>query len=297
MSKYSIKDLENLTGVKAHTIRIWERRYNLLSPERTDTNIRTYSDDHLKRLLNVTLMLGYGHKISKVSKLSDVEINQTIKEHLVSTEGAEREEQYIENSVNGLVVAMIELDEESFNHIFTTSLAKRGFEATILKVVYPFLEKVGVLWTIDELNPAQEHFISNLIRQKVIVASDKLKTPVHPKGTFVLYLPEEEMHELGLLLANYLLKENGYKTIYLGQNVPFRDLVKVVDICHPECLMTFSIIGGSDFDLYSYLKKLNKTFPQQEIYIAGGIQKVADKTIPSNIRLIQSITHFVEELD
>lgn len=296
MSKYSIKDLENLSGVKAHTIRIWEKRYGLLVPERTDTNIRYYSDAQLKRLLNVSLMLGFGYKISKISSLSEDELNHAIKDHLVNGAPLEKDQDFIVNKINGLIVSMIELNEEKFNQIFATSVVKRGFEETILKVVYPFLEKVGIMWTIDELNPAQEHFISNLIRQKIIVALDQLAPPVHPKATFVLYLPESEMHELGLLLANYFLKKRGYKTVYLGQDVPFADVEKVVSICHPEGILTFSVVGAKDFDLLKYIQKAGNSFSKQKIYLAGSVKKIENQEIPKNVELLTSVEQFVSTI-
>ncbi|MCB0481768.1 MAG: MerR family transcriptional regulator [Flavobacteriales bacterium] len=235
MRKYQIKDLERLTGIKAHTIRIWEKRYNLLTPERTDTNIRYYQDDDLRKLLNVTLLMGKGQKISKLSNLSEKELYSEVQKSLTNTIEISKD---LETFLIGLTIAMVELDEDKFNQIYYKSIHQKGFQHTITDLIYPFLVKIGFMWGVNEINPAQEHFVSNLIRQKMLAAINELPSNVSQKDVYVLYLPQNELHEIGLIMAHYLLKVRGYKVYYLGQDVPFDDLKAVVDYVNPSHIMT-----------------------------------------------------------
>ncbi len=293
-TKYSIKDLENLTGIKAHTIRMWEKRYELLNPHRTDTNIREYSDEDLKRLLNVSLLIEGGDKISRVSKYSTAEINKILRQQFIEDSPSESGQPLLAQ-INGLIVSMIEVDEEKFDYIFANAVARRGFENTVKDVIYPFLEKVGVLWTINELNPAQEHFVSNLIRQKIIVAIDQMNAPVHAKGTALLYLPEHELHEMGLLLANYLFRVNGFKTVYLGQNVPFDDVRKVAAICKPRIVFTFIVTAGGPFVPKNYIEELVNHFENKTVYVSGEAASKSNVQAP-NLKTLRSIDEFVQDL-
>ena len=186
---YSIKDLEQLSGIKAHTIRIWEVRYGLLKPSRTDTNIRYYDDEQLKRLLNISFLIKQGLKISKISSMDFKDFQDT----LASFYNLQENDHSTDDKINNLVVAMIELNEELFETVFSSSVHHLGFEGTITKMVYPFLDKVGMLWTMGNIQPAQEHFISNLIRQKIIVAIDKQALPKNINSKFLLFLPDSKI--------------------------------------------------------------------------------------------------------
>jgi len=255
LSQYSIKDLEKLSGVKAHTIRIWEKRYGVLTPERTDTNIRFYSDLELKKLLNISLLIGFGHKISRVSQWSVDELHEQVQSVFGKREGLE--EQAISNKINGLIISMIDLDERKFKQIYETSISKRGFEQTMLKVIYPFLERVGIMWGINEINPAEEHFITHLIRQKIIVEIDKLDVKPHPEPKrIVLFLPENEFHELGLLIANYLVRLHGHQAYYLGQHVPFDDMISVTRTVKPQYIITFVITSLQQEQIQKFMQDL-----------------------------------------
>lgn len=289
MGTYSIKDLERLCGIKAHTIRAWENRYKIISPNRTNTNIRIYDDNQLKKLLNVSLLTNNGYKISKVSKFSQSELNKLL------TKLYEEANDHIINKpeeiqINALMVAMIDLEEEKFDKIFSNNILRLGFEKTITRIIYPFLEKVGLMWGIDEINPAQEHFISNLIRQKVIVAIDAL--PVAPKDaeTFLLFLPEKELHEIGLLMAHYLLKANGKQIVYLGQNVPYEDLKKVCEICDPDAMLTFMVMPQSKDDITQYLHQLAKDHPQKTLLVSAAKQTLEGIERPKNMHWLTSMT-------
>jgi MerR family transcriptional regulator, light-induced transcriptional regulator len=264
MANYSIKDLEALTGIKAHTIRIWEKRHNIISPERSSTNIRSYSDDDLKRILNISILYNQGYKISKIAALSGDQLVNKV------TELSNDEKPENEVFIDQLTISMVELDELKFEKLLSSCILKYGFEDTMLKVVYPFLRKIGVLWLSNNINPAQEHFMSNLVRQKIIVAIDGLDNHVRDNAkTVVLFLPEHELHELGLLFFHYLIKKKGYKTYYLGQNVPFIDLKKVCDLVQPDILISNVSYVSNDKQLLEYLRLLNDTFKSQDIYLTG----------------------------
>lgn len=255
MSKYSIKDLEKLSRVKAHTIRIWEKRYALLAPERTDTNIRYYSDEDLRKLLNISLLNNHGVKISKVAKMSDAQIRDEVL--------AMQDEQLgVTDHVESLILAMTELDEERFEKVISSCVLRSGFENTMLEVIQPFLQRVGVLWLIDAIKPGQEHFMSNLIRQKVIAAIDGVVPEKHADPlTILFFLPEGELHEMGLLFGHYLARKMGHRPIYLGQSVPFDDLKPVVEHRHPDILVTGFISHQNAHEVNSYLRKLAAQFP------------------------------------
>lgn len=263
LSKYSIKDLERLSGIKAHTIRIWEQRYNLLSPERSDTNIRSYSNEELKRLLNVSMLNKCGVKISRIAEMNPEEI---------AKEAASLMTQHSDQDdlINGLVTAMIDMDELFFNSMLSQAITQFGFEKAVLNTVYPFMDRIGVMWQTGSINPAQEHFVSNLVRQKFIVAIDAITIPIQKSSPkFILFLPENELHELGLLFYNYILRYNGYKTFYLGQSVPYDDLSRVIEITQPDYLFTIITSPGST-TVKDFLTILSNDFSSLKIWAFGA---------------------------
>ena len=220
MAVYSIKDLEKISGIKAHTIRIWEKRYTLINPDRTDTNIRLYSDNDLRKILNVSILIRNGFKISKIAALKENEITDKV---LIFSQTKSDVAAVIEH----LLSAMFDLDEHKFEHIISNQILNIGFEEAFVKIIYPFFERIGVLWQAGSVVPAQEHFVSNIIRQKLIVAIDSLHSADILNKQFVLFLPEGEYHELGLLFYSYMLKKRGFKVIYLGQSVPLNNLLSI----------------------------------------------------------------------
>ncbi len=277
MVRYSINDLEKLSGIKDHTIRMWEKRYNIIIPERTDTNIRYYNDCDLKKLLNISTLNRHGFKISNISRMDDREIS----ERILEISGTRCDHEAL---INNLVVSMIEINERAFEHTLNTATLKLGFEKCVTHVLYPFLEKIGVLWLTGSINPAQEHFITNLIRQKLITAIEGLPNPASPDAkTFLLFLPEREMHELGLLFYNYLIKKNGFNVIYLGQSVPFDDLAEVVRIRHTDYLFTYFVAALKQKDIPEYLQRLSKAFPRKQIFITGIQVNGKKQPLPSNV--------------
>jgi len=268
MGKYSIKELEKLSGIKAHTIRIWEKRHHLVSPQRTQTNIRYYSDDDLKKIINVSVLNNNGVKISKIVGLSPDQINQQVAQLSDSKNS-------IEIYIDQLVLAMIDMEEEQFEKILASLTLKFGFEKTVIEIVYPFMEKIGILWLTNNITPAQEHFISHLIRQKMIVAIDSLPLPPKTSKRAVLYLPENELHELGLLFYHYIAKREGFRTYYLGQTVPYKDLKYVVEYHKPDLIITSLTSGPSPHAMQAYLNRLSTDFPATRILISGYALKKA----------------------
>ena len=183
---------------------------------------------------------------------------------------------------------MIELNEELFETVFSSSVHHLGFEGTITKMVYPFLDKVGMLWTMGNIQPAQEHFISNLIRQKIIVAIDKQALPKNINSKFLLFLPEGEMHEIGLLLANYMIREKGCQTIYLGQNVPLEDVLQVCDSYTPDYIFTYITTPRVEDELKSFLDKLANSVKKGKVLVSGHIPEVSFK-LPARVKRLTSI--------
>lgn len=232
MNKYSIAQVEALTGIKGHTIRVWERRYSFLEPERTSTNIRFYSDRELRKLLNVAILNKNGIKISKIDQMSDGEINEAVLD-LFNHSGPELTEE-----INKLTLCMLDMDEVEFERLFQKQLVRFGLIRTITEVIYPFLNHVGVLWTTEKAMPAHEHFVSNLIRQKIISAIDSLPQAPMDAPSILLFLAEDEDHEIGLLLATFIAKDLGWRVYYLGQNVPTENVIEVVQMKKPSYLLT-----------------------------------------------------------
>jgi DNA-binding transcriptional MerR regulator len=291
MANYSIRDLERLTGIKAHTIRIWEKRYGLIDPERTSTNIRAYCDAELKKLLNISILNRNGFKISKIARLSLEEIAENITS---LTQNSSDTESYLEN----LAIAMIDLDEAKFEKILSRAIIQLGFEDTVIKILNPFLIRIGIMWQTGSINPAQEHFVSNLIRQKMLVAIDsQIVSESHQSKTFMLFLPEGEMHEFSLLFANYLIRKRGHRVIYLGQNVPLADLISVEKI-QPSHFMFISFITSiTDCDIFNYLKNINDNFPDKTIYIIGEQAQNLKEQYPASVKYIPSPQALITELN
>jgi len=288
MAQYSIKDLEKLSGIQAHTIRIWEKRYHLVTPKRTTTNIRVYTDEDLKRLLNVAVLNHNGLKISKVAKLSENEMKERIIQ--LSSDPSN-----FDNQIESLVVSMVDLNEQKFESILQTQIDQLGFEEVLIKIIYPLLVKIGVLWQTGNIHPAQEHFVSNIIKKKLFTAIDSISSK-YDGVKFIMYLPEGEYHEIGLLFYTYLLKKNGFQPIYLGQSVPFEDLISAQKAYNADYLFTSFVTTLQDFTFSDYILELSKTFKKQKVFIPGSIvQKIEVKRVP-NIIKIKSPEHFKELL-
>lgn len=291
MARYSIKDLENFTGVKAHTIRIWEKRYNLVEPKRTCTNIRYYDDEDLKKLLNVSILNRHGFKISNIVNFTNEALNEKIL-NLAQTQND------VESQIESLVVAMIDMDEAKFEKVFNTAVINLGFEEAILKIMYPFFEKIGLLWQIGTINPAQEHYISNLLRQKLIVAIDGIVENFKSQAkSFLLYLPEGEYHELGLIYYHYIIRKHQHKVIYLGETVPFNGLVEISKTKKIDYIVTSMVKTIADNAALEYFTRLSEQFKDSGIFLTGLLAKDLNIKLPENITLINNVYQFKEEIE
>ncbi len=277
MAVYSISDLEQLCGIKAHTIRIWEQRYAILCPKRSKTNIRYYEDNDLKRLLNVAMLNKNGHKISNIAKMDEAEIAEKV--------GALSEINFEHHTqLDALTISMIEMDETKFDRIVRTNINQLGFEETMLTVIYPFLDKLSVLWLTGSIHPVQEHFMSNLIRQKILSAIDTLGlTKNKVAKTFMIFLPKGESQELSLLFLSYLLQSRGYKVIYLGQNITLNDLKDAIAIRKPDYLYTMITESYSNQSFATFVSDLEENFTDCKILISG--YQVAAQSIKHSDRV------------
>ena len=287
MSTYSIKDLEQLSGIKAHTLRIWEQRYQFIVPKRTETNIRYYTGEDLKLVLNIALLKDNGYKISKIASLDQEQMHREV---LRLTEKNLR----YPDQINALLLSMIDLDENRFEKVMTANVRKLGFESTIMNVVYPFLSKIGVLWQTGAINPAQEHFVSNLIRQKMIVAIDGLYVPDNQNvNKYLLYLPEGELHELTLLFTSYIVKARRNKVLYFGQNLPYDDLITIYDIHQPQYIVTVITTHPTANQVQEYINALASAFPDTTILLSGYQIIGQDLSFPNNVQVFHRIEHVI----
>jgi len=293
MNKFTIKDLENLSGIKAHTIRIWEQRYTFLRPERTATNIRYYSNQELKTLLNISLLNKYGYKISHINRMK----NEELRDKILSLSGSQAQQERI---VNDLIQHMIDLDMDAFEQVLDNFILSRGIEKTITYIIFPFMERIGILWLTDHINPAQEHLITNIIRQKIIVGIENIVTPFALKSNILLFMPENEHHELGLLFMNYMLKSRGVKTIYLGANVPVSDLEFVADLKKPDYIYTHLTTVMKEFNFEKFLNVLKTRFQDTPILISGLLTSTFEKKAPGGsirfLKSLQEVNEFIATL-
>lgn len=262
MRTYYIKDLESITGIKAHTIRIWEQRYNLVTPKRTPTNIRYYDDEDVKLLLNIALLNKKGLKISKIAGLSQSEIHS---QALVTCK--KRNEN--DDLINSLIIATYNLSEDSFNKVFSNYIMKEGFENTITKLAFPFLQRLGDLWVSNALHPALEHFASNIIKKKIQIATEGQTKKVQNHKKFLLFLPPGEMHELGLLFANYVIRSLGHETLYFGQNTPLNDLFEMIKNYKTDYILSVFTTCNSDVEPVKFVNHIFEQRPEVKVILAG----------------------------
>ncbi|MCF8714934.1 MerR family transcriptional regulator [Joostella atrarenae] len=292
---FSIKDLENLSGIKAHTIRIWEKRYNLLEPERTETNIRFYSLKNLQKLLNITSLYNNGYKISKIAKISDADIQILVRE--ISSKNTN--ESHI---LNDLKMAMMNFDQALFYAVYNNLLAERSFREVFFDVFIPFLEELGMLWQTATITPAHEHFITHLIKQKIIINTEKLQqaNPTNNSKVFVLFLPDNEIHEIGLLYLNYEIMLRGYKSIYLGQTLPIHGLQNIANHHENIIFLSYFTISPAKELVETYLEELNdciNTDKKHDIWVLGHqIINLELSEKFDNVTLFHKINEAIERL-
>jgi MerR family transcriptional regulator, light-induced transcriptional regulator len=287
MNAFTIKDLENLSGIKAHTIRIWEQRYSFLRPKRTDTNIRFYNNDELKTVLNISLLNKYGYKISHIDRMSAEEIKEKIL--LLSQLQAQQE-----RIITELIQQMVDLDPGSFETTLNNYIFTRGIEKTIIYIIFPFLERIGILWVTSHINSAQEHLISNIIRQKLIVGIENTICHLQVNKTVLLFLPEGEHHELGLLFIYYLLKNRGVKVLYIGADSPVKDVEYVAKLKKPDLLYTHLTSVAPNFNFEKFISKITLNIPATPLIISGQLIQPYKKKLPLNVHLKRSLHEVVE---
>lgn len=287
MHTFTIKDLENISGIKAHTIRIWEQRYQFLKPNRTDTNIRYYSNDELKKLLNIALLNKYGYKISHIGKMAELEL----REKILALPNQEAQQERI---INDLIQCMVDMDIDRLENILDSYIKSRGVERTITQIIFPYMEKIGILWLTNHINPAQEHLVSNIIRQKLILGIEKVNSSIKVNKTVLLFLPESEYHELGLLFIQYLLKSRGATVIYLGASIPIDDVLYVVESKNPDYLYTHLTSVGHKFNFEKFMQTLTKKIPGTPCIISGNITLAYEKKIKPPLRFKKSMSEVME---
>jgi DNA-binding transcriptional MerR regulator len=287
MNAFTIKDLENLSGIKAHTIRIWEQRYNFLKPQRTTTNIRYYSNEELKTVLNIALLNKYGFKISHIDRMLPAEI----KDRILSLGDAKAIQERV---INELVQEMVDLEIERFEKILANYISTKGIERTVLHIIFPFLEKIGILWQTGHIHPAQEHLVTNVIRQKLIVAIETTVSHIKLDKTFMLFLPEGEHHELGLLFVYYLLKSRGAKAIYLGANVPVKDAEHVISLKRPDVVFVHLTATATNFQFERFITNAGTRFLNTPTIISGQLTHHFRKKLPDNVQFKRSLAEVIE---
>jgi DNA-binding transcriptional MerR regulator len=287
MDAYTIKDLENLTGIKAHTIRIWEQRYHFLTPQRTATNIRYYTGSELKTLLNIALLNKYGYKISHIDRMQPAEIREKVL-------SLSQDEAKVERIITEMIQHMIDMDADAFEVTLDKHIQLKGVEKTIQQIIFPFLEKIGLLWLTNHINPAQEHVVTNIIRQKIMIGIETIRPAISANKLVVLFLPDGEHHELGLLFMYYMLKNRGYKVMYLGASVPLRDMQYVVARKSPHLLFTHLTSVAGNFNLERFLNNVHIQLPQVPMVVSGQLAASYKKKLPASIHIGKSLPEVLD---
>lgn len=278
---YSINDLERLTGIKAHTLRIWEKRYGICDPGRSDGNIRNYNDTDLRLMLSVSILKRKGFKISHIAGMDEAELHLQVSRELLSNSGDQR--------VEDMIYAMVKLDEAGFNELIGRAIVDFGMEESFARFIHPFFDRIGIMWLAGSINPAHEHFVSNIIRHKLIVAINQLESPTLPDSKkFLLFLPDGEHHELGLLLYSYLIKKAGHRVFYLGQSTPYACVTNVAHSQDIDILFTSITSSLKDESLHHYLTKLTLEFSEKPILLSGmKVWENEENNIPQHPSLIR----------
>ena len=294
MSGYKIKDIETLTGIKAHTIRIWEKRYNLLEPMRTDTNIRLYDIQNLQKLLNVVLLTKFGYKISRISKLSTIEIENFVRK-------VQNEKTANNHALSAFKMAMLNFDQHLFLNTYNELLSEKDFGVVFLETFIPLLEEIGILWTTNTISPAHEHFISYLIKHKILVniekhVSNKLNTS---ENVYVLFLPENEIHDLGLLFLHYEIVSRGNHVIYLGRSLPIEDVAELNNHFKSITFVTYLTVTPEEDNIIDYLKEFKAkalTNEKNELLVFGRRTEYLANFSDAKIKVYPGIAHFLNEI-
>lgn len=290
MSRYSIKEIEQLSGIKAHTLRVWEQRYSFIKPQRTHTNIRFYDSEDLKLVLNISLLKDRGYKVSRICNMPandlQAEVIKIMDNKMACCE-----------KIQGLTIAILELDEERFEKIISTNILHVGFESTMINLIIPFINKIRLLWQTGTISAAQEHFSANLVRQKLIVAIDgQINNSENINKKYLLFLSKNETCEIDLLLATYIIKSHNNKVIFIGKNAPLNDLVKIYENHNPDFVLTILTTFSTNCDIQKYAELLSDSFANATILLSCN--KVVDRNIdmPQNVILISGFQDLIEQI-
>ena len=292
-STFSIKNLENLSGIKAHTLRIWEKRYNLLEPERTDTNIRRYSLDSLKRLLNVTLLYNHGFKISKIASLNEEEIPELVRRIALKSNSEQV-------AINAFKLSMINFDYDLFDTNYNEILQHHDFQYVFLNVFMPLMRELGILWQTGAISPSHEHFITNLIKQKIHLQTELLQRKKPKRGEhplFVIFLPENEIHELGVLYLNYLILNSGFRTIFLGQSLQTTSLETLYSYNTKFYFVTYLTVEPNKDEIMPFISQFHENLlkDRDSKLLIFGPQQIEINTdkLPGQVELFRSVESFI----
>ena len=296
MDTFSISQLSQFSGIKPHTIRIWEQRYNALRPNRSEGNTRYYDNSQLRRLLNIVSLSECGYKVSELCIMPDSSLFKLIGGSNVSKEESTRSHDTPGYFIYQLIAAGMSYDELHFEKTLAQSIARYGMRVTYTTVIYPLLERLGLMWTSDTLPPAHEHFISNLLRQKLFTAINALPPAKKGAKTWLLFLPENELHEIGLLFSNYLVRQSGNKVIYLGSNVPLQSVEMAVEQVKPDNLLFFLVHNELPENLQQYFDQLNKIAGSKKVFVSASEKMMSSVKIPKKFTWINSLETFEKQL-
>jgi DNA-binding transcriptional MerR regulator len=288
MTLYSIKDLEYFSGIKAHTIRIWEKRYHLLEPSRTETNIRYYSDHDVRKILNIALLIKNGYKISNIAAFDEARLQAEVLRFNKNLSDPEK-------NIDQLLFYTVNLDTIGFEQLLDKIILEMGFSKTIQQVVFPFFERIGILWQAGSIFVAHEHFVSNLIRNRLISETAKFDFQ-ESGGTILFFLRENEMHELGLLFLNYLSASVGFHGVYMGQNLPFGDLVNFLNNSKFDFVCTSFTQAIEKLEMEQYLANLALVFNRNKILIGGRQISIHKPKLPSNVVVVKNSNDFIKKI-
>lgn len=296
MNTFSIAELAQFSGIKAHTIRIWEQRYNVLKPQRNEGNIRSYNGEQLQRLLNIVSLMNESYKISDLCSMSNNELQKHLEQKLTLNQN-----QFVDHEliVNQLIIAGYEYNQTQFEHLFAHAILKYGFVNTYTNIIYPLLLRIGMMWILNKIPPSQEHFITNIIRKKLLVSIDELPLPKHPKKKWLLFLNEDEYHDIGLLMAYFLIAQAGHLVYYLGANVPLQSLENAVKEINPNMLLYFLVRNNEPQEDLKLIKYFNRKFNSKKIIMVADsnrIQMVKNTANFTRISTLNELTNFINNV-
>lgn len=293
MNLFSISQLQQFSGIKAHTIRVWEQRYNALNPTRSEGNTRYYDNTQLRRLLNIVSLLESDYKVSELCSMPDETLFKLLEGKQKGTPLSDATNEYF---ISQLIAATTSFDETHFEKIFSNCVLRLGMRNTYTNVIYPMLNRIGLMWATGTISPAYEHFSSNIIKQKLFSAIDSLPPAKSLRNSWLLFLPENEFHEIGLLFSHYLIRQAGKKVIYLGGNVPFETIISAVEETNPSHLLFFLVHHDTPEDSQDYLNDLKKNFSKIKIILSGNEKLISKLKTGKEFNWIRSVEELEKQL-